>query len=63
MLDSTTCMAKYNEPNLDNGNLIPVYYDEYKDMTTDQISAYCHDLIVKNLCFDIKIKDHLLAVC
>ena len=32
MLDSTTCMAKYNEPNLDNGNLIPVYYDEYKEV-------------------------------
>ena len=38
--------------------LKPITYEEYKDMTTDQLSAYCHDLIVKNLCFDIKIKDH-----
>ena len=39
-LDSTTCIVNhtgankytYNEPNLDNGNLIPVYYDESKEV-------------------------------
>ena len=38
--------------------LPPIYPEQYKDMTTDQLSAYCHDLIVKTLCYDIRIKDH-----
>ena len=42
--------------------LDPLYYEDYKDMTTEQIANIVHDRIEQAICFDLKTKDHQYMV-
>lgn len=42
--------------------LKPLYYEEYKDMTTQQIAEVVHDRIERAVTFNLKAKDHQLML-
>lgn len=37
--------------------LKPIYYEEYKDMSTEEIARICHNMIQKTISFDLRRKD------